>query len=61
MLEPDEDNKNEHEMIERLFAEARKHRDTNIFNNPLYPNVLGTEELDAYIETTYIFDKTRWN
>jgi hypothetical protein len=55
------ENEENHEEIERLFTEMRKHRDTNLFNNPMYPNVLGTDELSVYLETTYIFDKGRWN
>ena len=47
--------------LENLIETARKMRAAQVFNNPMYVDVLGTPEFRDYIEETYILDKDRWN
>jgi hypothetical protein len=47
--------------LDNLLETARKMRDAQVFNNPMFVDVLKTPELRDYIEETYILDKDRWN
>tara|TARA_Y100000310_G_scaffold326259_1_gene390911 strand:+ start:1063 stop:1254 length:192 start_codon:yes stop_codon:yes gene_type:complete len=47
--------------LDDLLETARKVRATQVFNNPMFIDVLNTPEFRDYIEETYILDKDRWN
>ena len=47
--------------LENLLETVRKARDAQIFNNPMWADVLGTPEGRSYLEDIYIMDKDRWN
>ena len=58
---PANEEKDSQEVLQHLLDAARKMRDAQVFNNPMFPDVLNTPEFRDYIEETYLMDRDRWN
>ena len=55
---PDEETQAE---MARLMDLVKKAKIQQVFNDPMFPNALDSEEHKAYLETTYLLDITRYN
>ena len=54
-------NEDSQEQLRNLLDTFRKLRDAQVFNNPMWVDILNTPEFTTYIEETYIMNKDRWN
>jgi hypothetical protein len=54
-------NQEAQEQLQNLLDAARKMRDAQVFNNPMFVDVLNTPEFAEYLEETYLMNRDRWN
>ena len=58
---PAGEEKDSQEVMQHLLDAARKMRDTQVFNNPIYVDILYSPQAIEYFVETYLLNKDRWN
>ena len=58
---PADEEKDSQEVMKHLLDAARKMRDTQVFNNPMFVDILNSPQAREYFVDTYLLNRDRWN